>query len=349
MRRPGRLAICLAAIASASLVPTATAVAATSPEQELVAAYAPYLMLREQTDERNCNTREEQYGPPTTVDTVLGNPNVKLVHYVGGRDVPVKRAPTAGDVADLDGQYYLDLPGDPLRVKCPKAGSYATDFKELRAAQKAPAITYAHIATEPGYSGLVVQYWFFYYFNQFNDVHEGDWEGMQIAFDADTPEEALDEGPSQIVLFQHGTSENPGGERADWDDTKVEKDGNHPIVYPAAGSHSTFYEPAVYVENGQKGSGLGCDDSSAPHTRAEPQPVVVPTESPPGTEFQWLSYLGHWGQREKGFNNGPTGPVTKRQWLEPFSWMDGVRQSSPQLPGGSLLGPAASTAFCGTV
>ena len=54
-----------------------------------------------------------------------------------------------------------------------------------------PPITYAHIATQKGHSGFVVQYWFFYYFNQFNDLHEGDWEGMQIAFDAADAREAL--------------------------------------------------------------------------------------------------------------------------------------------------------------
>jgi len=195
--------------------------------------------------------------------------------------------------------------------------------------------------TEAGHSGLVVQYWFFYYFNQFNDIHEGDWEGMQISFDADTPAEALEQDPSEIALFQHG-----GGERADWDATKVEKEDDHPIVYSAAGSHATFYDDAIYIENGKNGAGVGCDNTSEPLTRTEPQPVVVPTDSPPGTEFQWLSYLGHWGQREKGFNNGPTGPVTKSQWVEPFTWMKDIRQGTPQLPGGSILGPAASTPFC---
>ena len=112
----------------------------------------------------------------------------------------------------------------------PGACSYAKDFQALRNDGQAPAATYAHIATEPGFTGLVVQYWFFYYFNQFNDVHEGDWEGMQISFDADTPAAALAQGPSQIALFQHA-----GGERADWDDAKVQKDGTHPVVYPAAG------------------------------------------------------------------------------------------------------------------
>ena len=303
LRRPGRLAALLVLTASASLMLTATAGAAASPEQQqLVAAYAPHLMLREQTADDNCNTREEQYNPPTTVDVVLGNPAVKLVHYVGGKDVPVKRGPTAADIARLGDDYYLDLPGDPLSVKCPARGSYAKDFQALRNDGKAPAVTYAHIATEPGFTGLVVQYWFFYYFNQFNDVHEGDWEGMQISFDADTPAEALAQGPSQIALFQHA-----GGERADWDDAKVQKDGTHPIVYPAAGSHATFYDDAIYIQNGSHGSGVGCDDTQEPHIRSDPQPVIIPTAAAPGSEFQWLGFLGHWGQREKGFNNGPAG------------------------------------------
>jgi hypothetical protein len=347
LRRPGRLAACLALAAFVSLLVASTAGAAVSPAQEqLVSSYSPILQLREQTDENddNCNTTEEQYNPPTTVDAVLGNPAVRLIHYVNGKDVPIERAPTAADIAGLDEDYYLDLPGDPLSVKCPRKGSYATDFKDLRAAGKAPALTYAHIATEPGYSGLVVQYWFFYYFNQFNDVHEGDWEGMQISFDADTPAEALAQGPSQIALFQHA-----GGERADWDDTKVQKDGTHPIVYPAAGSHATFYDNAIYIQNGSHGSGVGCDNTEDPHVEARPRPVVIPTAAGPGSEFQWLSYLGHWGQREKGFNNGPQGPTTKKQWLAPFTWMDGIRQDSPRLPGGAVLGPVASTAFCGAI
>ncbi len=324
---------------------TASAVADTSADQEqLVGAYAPHLMLREQTADDNCHTREEQYSPPTSVDLVLANPAVKLVHYVGGRDVPIKTAPSAADIAGLGDDYYLDLPGDPLDVMCPKKGSYAKDFQALRNAGKAPAITYAHIATEPGYSGLVVQYWFFYYFNQFNDVHEGDWEGMQISFDADTPAEALARGPSQIALFQHA-----GGERANWNDTKVQKDGNHPIVYPAAGSHATFYDNAIYIQNGSHGSGVGCDDTESPHVESNPRPEIIPTAAAPGSKFQWLSFLGHWGQREKGFNNGPQGPTTKRQWLRPFTWMDGIRQDSPRLPGGAVLGPAASTAFCGAI
>jgi hypothetical protein len=339
MRRPGRLAICLAAIASLLLPATAGAISATPAEQNLVRAYAPILMMRAQEDPVGdpCVKTEEQYNPPTWVEVVLGNPEVKLVHYVDGREVVVKTAPTAEDIVGLGDDYYLDLPGNTLSPKC----DYAREFQSLKSQSRAPPVTYAHIAREPGYEGLVVQYWFFYWFNQFNDIHEGDWEGMQISFDAGTPEQALADGPSEIALFQHA-----GGERASWDATKVQKEDTHPIVYPAAGSHATFYDEAIYIQNGKNGSGVGCDNTSEPLTRTEPEPIIVPTHAARGTEFQWLSYLGHWGQREKGFNNGPTGPITKGQWLEPFSWMEGIRQDSPKLPGGALLGPAVSSAFC---
>jgi hypothetical protein len=118
-------------------------------------------------------------------------------------------------------------------------------------------VTYAHIARENGHPGFTLQYWFYYYFNQFNDLHESDWEGMQIAFDGAAPAQALREQPTEIVVFQHS-----GGEHADWSDGKVQKQDTHPVVYSAAGSHATFYGSALYLGNGQNGSGVGCDKSS---------------------------------------------------------------------------------------
>ena len=52
---------------------------------------------------------------------------------------------------------------------------------------------------------------------------------------------------------------------------------------------------------------------------------------------------------EKGFNNGPTGPQTKTVWREPFAWMADQRSTSPRLPGGSVVGPQVTGAFCGAV
>jgi len=307
--------------------------------QRLAATYAPIAMVREQQNPP-CDTVEEQY-QPTSVHTVLGNPTVTFTRHVPGKGLErVSRAPTASDIAGLGDDYYLNLRGNPLGDTC----VYAKDFARVVKEGNAPAIVYAHVDREPGYPGFVLQYWFFWYFNQFNDLHESDWEGMQLSFEADSVEAALAEGPQEIILFQHS-----GGERADWDDSKVQKDGLHPIVYPAAGSHATFYASAVYVENGQHGSGLGCDNTSEPLREQRVRPVLLPDQASDHGRFRWLSYTGRWGQREKGYNNGPTGPSTKTVWREPFSWMAEQRTTSPRLPGGSIAGPQVTWAFCGTV
>jgi hypothetical protein len=322
----------LAAVGPAGAAPRSAA-------QRLAGKYAPVVMVRSQ-DNGVCDTSEEQYAPPTSVDAVLGDPRVRLlVHDAHGTRL-VQRAPTATDLAGLGNGYYLDLPGNPLNPGC----TYAKDFAALKRAGRAPAVAYAHIAREAGHSGFALQYWFFYYFNQFNDLHEGDWEGMQITFDVDTPGEALTASPSQIVLFQHS-----GGERAGWDDAKVEKQGTHPVVYSAAGSHATFYGSALYLGNGQGGSGVGCDNTTMPLTTVRPRAVLLPDRPSTHGRFAWLDYTGRWGQREAGFNNGPAGPNTKTVWTEPFTWMDGTRSSSPTVPAGALVGPSVATAFCGAV
>jgi len=329
----------LLAIVALALASAPAAAAANDTAQQLAEKHVPITMLRDQLHPP-CDTAEEQY-QPTSVDAVLGNPTVDLTHEVPGKGLEVvKRAPTAADVAGLGEGWYLDYEGKVLGKTC----VYAKAFRKLREEGKAPAVTYAHIAREPGHTGFALQYWFFWYFNQFNDLHEGDWEGMQLTFEAETPAAALDEEPSEIILFQHA-----GGERASWEEGKVQKEGTHPVVYPAAGSHATFYDSAVYVENGQNGSGVGCDNTSEPLRELRLRPVLLPEAAPRRGAFQWLSYEGRWGEREKGFNNGPTGPVTKTVWREPFSWMATQRTTSPRFPGGSVVGPTVTSVFCGAV
>ncbi len=334
-----RVARLVPLLAAVLLLGIPAAAGAATPAQRLIDAYTPITMLREE-QKPPCETSAEQY-EPTSVSTVLGNPTVELKRVEeNGKEELVKRAPSAADIAGLGDPYHLELPGDPLGDTC----VYARDFAQLKEEGKAPPTTYVHIAHQVGRHGLALQYWFFWYFNQFNDLHEGDWEGMQITFEADTPRAALAEGPSEMILFQHA-----GGERAGWEDSKVEKEGTHPVVYPAAGSHATFYDSTVYVQNGSKGSGVGCDNTSEPLRELRLHPIAIPTFPTTTGRFKWLTYFGHWGEKEAGFNNGPTGPLTKTQWLEPFSWMEKQRTTSPRVPGGSFAGPAVSGAFCGAV
>jgi hypothetical protein len=340
VKRPRSLLVPFAVLLLLALAPgVAAAAAPESAAEELAQKYVPIAELREETDPP-CDTAQEQY-QPTTVNTVLGNPTVLLQHAAEGAPLTtIRRAPTAAQIAGLGEGFYLNLEGTALGNTC----VYAKAFKKLLDEGKAPAVTYAHIAREEGHSGFALQYWFFWYFNQFNDLHEGDWEGMQITFDAETPAAALHEEPGEIILFQHA-----GGERADWEDGKVQKEGTHPIVYPAAGSHATFYDSAVYVENGQHGSGLGCDNTTEPLRELKLRPVLMPAQVKSKGPFAWTDYYGRWGEKEKGYNNGPTGPQTKTVWSEPFAWMAKQRTTSPRLPGGTLAGPQVTKAFCGAV
>ncbi len=313
--------------------------AATSAAQQLADKYAPIVMMRAQRN-APCDNTEEQYWPPTSVDVVLGNPRVRLLKRGPRGPQVVKRAPTAADLAGRGADYYLDLPGNPLNPGC----TYGRDFAALRRAGKAPEVTYAHVAHQPGHPGFTLQYWFYYYFNQFNDLHESDWEGMQLAFDAPTPAQALMSAPMEIVLFQHA-----GGEHASWDASKVQRRGTHPVVYSAAGSHATFYGSALWLGNGGHGSGVGCDNTTKPLFATYPRPILLPEVPSNHGSLAWLSYTGRWGQREAGFNNGPAGPNTKTVWREPFTWMDGTRDASPKVPGATVIGPSVAGAFCGAV
>ncbi len=332
-----RRSLGLAAIAALLLAPAAaTAATRGDATQKLIDAYAPITKIREE-QVPPCETAAEQYAP-TSVETVLGNPQVVLERDVPGKGPEqVRRAPTAAGVAGLGRGYHLNLRGDPGGDTC----AYARDFERLRAEGRAPIVTYAHIAREQGHPGFALQYWFYWYISQSGERRESDWEGMQIGFDAGTPKQALEEEPGEVVLFQHG-----GGERADWDGGKLEKVGTHPVVYAAAGSHATFYGSNVYVEKGEDGSGLVCDNTTEPLEALKPHPILLPEAVPDRGPFAWLGYDGHWGQKEPGSADGPTGPQTRPVWREPFTWMEGQRTSTARVPGAALLAPQATSAFC---
>ncbi|MGI8484906.1 MAG: hypothetical protein ACR2OU_11670, partial [Thermomicrobiales bacterium] len=206
------------------------AAASASPEQQLIEKYAPIAGLKNQT--KACDADGEPY-LPVSVDAVLGHSDVTLKEITGSSsavDEVVTKAPTAQDLFGKGSNYYLDLPGNPRHAGC----SYEAWFKAT--SPGATPTTYAHIVTD-GSGRLVVQYWFYYIFNRFNNTHESDWEMMQIFFEVGTVADALKTEPTSVDYAQHG-----GGETSSWTDTKFHRDGNHPIVYSASGSHASQYD-----------------------------------------------------------------------------------------------------------
>jgi len=76
----------------------------------------------------------------------------------------------------------------------------------------------------------------------------------------------------------------------------------------------------------------------------------LPTRAEATSEHGWITFEGHWGQRERGFNDGPLGPNVKLQWVQPFTWAESVeRNRSFTVPGSAHEGLDSSDVFCSGV
>jgi hypothetical protein len=309
---------------------------AAGPEQELADRYAPVVALKDQEGECGFEVVKGEPWRPTRVEIVLDNDEVSLRGPGAGHPV-VRNAPTAGDLHGKGSGYFLDFPGNPLRPGC----IYERDGR--RFAEGRPSVTYAHIVAEDG--RLAVEYWFYYYFNDFNNKHESDWEGIQVVFDVGTVEDALETEPAEVGFAQH-----EGGEWASWDDDKLERVGDHPVVYPAAGSHASYFSDRLWLGRAPS-EGIGCDDSTAPSHRVQLSAVLVPDDGPAsaGDPFAWLAYEGLWGQLESGPNAGPTGPNTKDRWSEPITWQEDLRGGSVSVPVLQSFGSTVTSSFCSVI
>ncbi|HKD33495.1 MAG TPA: hypothetical protein VKB73_08505 [Gaiellaceae bacterium] len=326
LSRPALL-IALAAIACAS-APVASA--ALSDEQALATRYAPVVRLVSHTD---CPPGRPY--TPIDVNLLFGEPTVAL-RGPWGNDL-VKIGPTASDLDRGLFEYHLDFPGNALDPRC----DYLRWERRLTA-NRGPAV-YAHIATDPGHLGkLALQYWLFYVFNDWNNLHEGDWEMIQLVFDAATAAQALERPPVEVGYSQH-----EGAERAAWNDDKLERvDGTHPVVHPAAGSHANFFGEALYLGSSAE-QGVGCDDTRGPTFDVRPAVRTIPSAPAQArAAFPWIAFEGRWGELHPAFFNGPTGPNLKSQWTEPISWSEGWRDRSYTVPGGTVFGPGATGFFC---
>ena len=329
----GRALTLLAAVAL--IVPAASS-AGLKDEQTLAQHFSPVIKLVAQAHE--CGTGESY--EPIDVNTLFDQPTVAL-RGPWGRDDLVKVAPSASDLTASRYEYHLDFPGNPLQPGC--------DYERwgrLITAGTSPTI-YAHVATDAADPDkLALQYWFFYVFNDWNNTHEGDWEMIQLNFDAGTAHAALSEKPVSVGYSQH-----EGAERAAWDDPKLTLvDGTHPVVHPAAGAHANFFGEDLYLGSSAS-EGVGCDDTRGPTFQVLPIVKTIPNDPAAArSAFPWIAFAGRWGERQPAFFNGPTGPNLKEQWTEPFRWSaEDWRDRSIAVPGGGALGTGATDFFCGAV
>lgn len=192
-----------------------------------------------------------------------------------------------------------------------------------------PAVTYAEVWESP--QGVVVQYWFLYFFNDFRTLgllegagndHEGDWEMITLVFDAASTgaraaQVVLDRnlGPTYVIYSAHASAHigSPNYE------------GTHPVVYVSEGSHASRFRPGLF-DRGALRSDIARDQSSGA-MRVEPEIRMLG-----GAE--WLSWGGQWGEDDPGaaFGSGPSGPAHSDKWARPFDWWESAgEEPTPSL------------------
>ncbi len=307
--------------------------AAPAAEQELLARYQPFFRY---ADDDDCGPASYR---PLDVTPMFDNKQIVLRGPWDAFNV-VQIAPSAAQVGEGLPGYHLDFPGDALR---PDECVYYDLQTSLM--KKHPTTIYGRVASDPAVPGrIAAQYWFFYIYNDWKNRHEGDWEMIQIEFSASTAEEALTMSPDVAAYSQH-----TGARVLPWNDPEMMiEDATHPLVFPAAGSHASYTRPGMYIARGGR-QGLGCDDARANEETEHPELVVLPSDLNLAVKEQpWVAFEGRWGELQPAFYNGPTGPIDKLQWAEPFAWSSdrGNQRPAARMPSTGLSLTPATDAFC---
>jgi len=180
-----------------------------------------------------------------------------------------------------------------------------------------PIVAYAHVVRDEDPQHITIQYWLFYYYNDWFNKHEGDWEMVQVVLSAAGE-------PEWVVLSQHH-----GGTRRPWSAAQIEE-GTHPAVYVALGSHANYFWGDETYPNGMTvGSArLEIMDRTGTFGRILPDVVLIPdreeVEANPAAcrGLEWLPFSGHWGELAPQSDfGGPLGPADKGdQWERPYAW-----------------------------
>ena len=230
-----------------------------------------------------------------------------------------------------------------------------------------PVVAYARVLTgqeveaagqtlPDGYApdDYAIQYWYFYFYNDWWNRHEMDWELAAIIV---RPQE-----DGQWEPLKAGYAAHVSGVHRDWKELNFDPENpNSPLVFVAAGSHAAYFE---YREQGystvarqvksipwlfrlvrwfirrSKIELLSQDliDLVPPNDTAyyvRPHIRMMPANPPrDDPHWWWMHYAGMWGEKpDKSvdlgegdlslINDGPRGPWNQwRRWDNPFLWVE---------------------------
>jgi hypothetical protein len=220
----------------------------------------------------------------------------------------------------------------------------STDAQRMHADPNYANRIFGRVIQSPTDGKFWLQYWLFYYYDDVptTDIgdHEGDWEMVQYRLDSNG-------APDQGAYAQHS-----GGEKCDWSQVGKAWVGGAlaPIVYPAAGTHASYFFAGTYPRSLGEPSDVARGDSSPPVT---PTDVGLTSASSPS----WVAYPGRWGASmgsdpfglESASPRGPRfneadGFANGQKWWDPSAWANASDIGACGTGGGGVQRAAATSA-----
>lgn len=274
---------------------------------------------------------------PTAVEVMIENANIKNADGEDVRDYNVPPLEDYKRFVDREDHYFDLATAAPYWLDDRTYSGYDVAADALSYRGHSTPTVYARSVVHQGI--LVLQYWFFYPLDR---NHEGDWEMVQLEFDAgdvssNSPRQFIDLAsnllrnriePTRVIYSSHWLLADAEcwGEP---DASEVQREGLRAHVFPALGSHANYFEPGEYDIDPRDGERYEVLD----HVSAKGIALVPPSfqgigddnppeEMPSGVrkyeivfldtktnEFAWLDFRGKWGE-QTGRNNGdgPNGP-----------------------------------------
>lgn len=228
-------------------------------------------------------------------------------------------------LADLSLSYLAsdDLEGDfidePEWLPSGQAQSAEFDYVTMlsRYPGKYEGKMYGRVVSDSDSGDRILQYRFYYYYNQKTfyrgGEHEGDWEWIQLRLNSSGI-------PVAATYSQHGP-----GEKCNWVDVD-RVNGTHPIVWPAVGSHANYFRPGQYPVP-IPGLPDGTDETAPLDAYVALTPSAFDQTQPEG----WIEWHGYWGASQGtvgGAGRSPRSPGWQSAWSA-FSWEEDPTQTLP--------------------
>lgn len=216
------------------------------------------------------------------------------------------------ELAFLGQHYAQNASAAKTDVISNPSRNYREQARRLHALPGYANHVYGHAVIDSA-GDLWLQYWFFYFYNDYNligsflhaGLHEGDWEMIQVRL--------RDEVPDLAIYCQHA-----GATTRDWSYVTKVAGTERPVVYVARGSH------ASYFESGTQWTGHWFDHADGKRKSPEPTLDIVADGDP---EWRWTRWPGSWGDTKPSGNNpldsnSPRGPAAHSQWDDPLSLIE---------------------------